>query len=57
MRYELPNVKKIDIPIKNSKPLMIVSFSSAILNSEENHNTCSNLIKKHADEKRKNNSS
>lgn len=42
MRYELPNVKKVDTPIKSSKPLMIVSFSSNNLNNS-NNNTNANL--------------
>lgn len=36
MRYELPNVKKVDTPIKSTKPLMIVSFSSSNLTNNNN---------------------
>ncbi|KAK8848088.1 hypothetical protein M9Y10_019144 [Tritrichomonas musculus] len=37
MRYELPNVKKVDTPIRSTKPLMVISFSSANLNNTDNN--------------------
>ena len=35
MKYELPNVKKVDTPVKTDKPLMVVSFSSTQLNNSD----------------------
>ena len=36
VKYELPNVKKVDTPVKSVKPLMVVSFSSTNLNQNGN---------------------
>ncbi|OHT17656.1 hypothetical protein TRFO_00942 [Tritrichomonas foetus] len=35
MKYELPNVRKVNTPVKSIKPLMVVSFSTTALSAAD----------------------